>query len=66
VIVTAPRQSRALAPETMRQISDHANLITASGIEEALAMVGDASREDVIFVTGSLFLAAEARALLVR
>jgi folylpolyglutamate synthase/dihydropteroate synthase len=29
-------------------------------------MVGDASGEDAIFVTGSLFLVAEARALLVR
>lgn len=66
VIVTAPHQSRALAPETMHAVSDHANLITAPGIEAALAMVGDASRSDVIFVTGSLFLVAEARALLVR
>jgi dihydrofolate synthase/folylpolyglutamate synthase len=66
VIVTAPRQARALAPETMRAISDHANLTITPGIEAALAMVGDASRSDVIFVTGSLFLVAEARALLVR
>jgi folylpolyglutamate synthase/dihydropteroate synthase len=66
VIVTAPRQARALAPETMRQISSHPNLTTAPGIEAALAMVGDASGEDAIFVTGSLFLVAEARALLVR
>jgi dihydrofolate synthase/folylpolyglutamate synthase len=64
VIVTAARQARALAPEAMREISDHRNLSTAPGIEAALAMVGDASPEDVIFVTGSLFLVAEARSLL--
>jgi dihydrofolate synthase / folylpolyglutamate synthase len=65
VIVTAPRQARALAPETMCQISDHPNLAIAPGIEAALAMVADAAPDDVIFVTGSLFLVAEARALLV-
>jgi dihydrofolate synthase / folylpolyglutamate synthase len=64
VIVTAPRQARALAPEAMRQISDHPNLVTAPGIEAALEMVRDAAPQDVIFVTGSLFLVAEARALL--
>jgi len=63
VIVTAPRQARALAPETMRDISDHPNLVTAPNIDAALELVRDA---DVTFVTGSLFLVAEARALLVR
>jgi dihydrofolate synthase/folylpolyglutamate synthase len=64
VIATAPQQARAraLAPETMRQISDHPNLTIAPEIESALAMPTDA---DVTFVTGSLFLVAEARALLV-
>jgi dihydrofolate synthase/folylpolyglutamate synthase len=66
VIVTAPRQARALSPETMREIFDHPNLAIAPGIEAALAVVADAARDDVIFVTGSLFLVAEARALLVR
>jgi dihydrofolate synthase/folylpolyglutamate synthase len=65
VIVTAPRQARALAPDTMRQISDHANLTVAPGIEAALAMVAGAAREEVIFVTGSLFLVAEARAAII-
>jgi folylpolyglutamate synthase/dihydropteroate synthase len=63
VIVTAPKQSRALAPQSMREISDHRNLTVAPDIEAALAMSTDA---DVTFVTGSLFLVAEARALLVR
>ena len=66
VIVTAPRQARALAPETMLQISDHPNLTTAPGIEEALASAHAlAGPTDVIFVTGSLFLVAEARAVII-
>ena len=63
--VQAPRQARALAPDTMRQISDHAILTVAPGIEAALAMVAGAAREEVIFVTGSLFLVAEARAAII-
>ncbi len=65
VIVTAPRQARALAPETLRDIIDHPALSTAPTLADALALVADAAPEDAIFVTGSLFLVAEARALLV-
>ena len=64
VVVTAPKQSRALAPETMREIADHPNLSIAPDLESALAMVRDAAPIDVIFISGSLFLVAEARALL--
>ena len=66
VIVTAPRQSRALAPESMRTVTDHPNLHFAPTLEAALRAIEDANPEDVIFITGSLFLVAEARALLVR
>jgi dihydrofolate synthase/folylpolyglutamate synthase len=65
VIVTAPRQARAFSPEAMREVSDHPNLSTAATIESALEQVRNASPADVIFVTGSLFLVAEARALLI-
>jgi dihydrofolate synthase/folylpolyglutamate synthase len=61
-IVTAPHQARALAPETLREISDHPNLTIAADIEAALAIPTDA---DVTFVTGSLFLVAEARAAII-
>jgi len=61
VIVTAPRQARAMSPEAMREIADHPNLQVARTLREALATVADA---DVVFVTGSLFLVAEARELL--
>ena len=64
VIVTAPQQTRALAPEALRDIGGHPDLRTAPTLRDALALVEDASPEDVIFVTGSLFLVAEARAIL--
>ena len=65
VIVTAPRQSRALAPESLRAVADHANLLIAPTLEDALRWIEDAGPDEVIFITGSLFLVAEARALLV-
>ena len=64
VIVTAPRQARALSPESMREIVDHPNLRIAPTVDVALELVRDASAHDAIFITGSLFLVAEARAIL--
>jgi dihydrofolate synthase/folylpolyglutamate synthase len=61
VIFTAPRQTRALSPEALRDASDHPNARTAAGIVEALEMVRGGGPEDAVFVTGSLFLVAEAR-----
>ena len=61
VIVTAPQQARALAPEALRDIGGHPGLRTAPTLRDALALVEDASPDDVVFVTGSLFLVAEAR-----
>jgi dihydrofolate synthase / folylpolyglutamate synthase len=66
VIVTAPRQARALSPEAMHDISDHPALSTAPNLEAALDRVRDTTPSDVIFITGSLFLVAEARAILMR
>ena len=64
VIATAPKQSRALAPEALAEMIHHPDLRTAATLEDALAMVSDASPDEVIFITGSLFLVAEARAML--
>jgi dihydrofolate synthase/folylpolyglutamate synthase len=58
VIVTAPRQARAVAPEAVRDAAGDPNVRTAPGIAEALATV---RADDAVFVTGSLFLVAEAR-----
>ena len=65
VIVTAPRQARALSPEAIRQVVEHHDLRTAATLHDALTMVQDAAPQDVIFITGSLFLVAEAREILV-
>ena len=63
IIVTAPQQSRALAPETMREVVDHPDLRVAPNLQDALAIARRDSRpEDAIFITGSLFLVAEALA----
>ena len=64
VIVTAPRQARAMDPATLRDIAQHPDLLAAPALEDALALVADASSEDAIFITGSLFLVAEARAII--
>jgi dihydrofolate synthase/folylpolyglutamate synthase len=62
VILTAPANSRAMPPE---DIPARGARITHS-IAEAIAQLGDASDDDVVFITGSLYLAGEARALLVK
>ncbi len=63
-VLTAPSQSRALRPEAMRALIDHPSIHTANTLPEAFALVRrEAGPEDVVFVTGSLFLVAEARTL---
>ena len=64
VIVTAPQQPRALYPDAILQLVEHPDLRTAPSLREALDLVGDAGPEDAIFITGSLYLVGEARALL--
>jgi dihydrofolate synthase/folylpolyglutamate synthase len=66
IIATAPRQPRAVLPETIRELAEHAAVETAPRLEDALARARAASPEDAVFVTGSLFLVGEARALLCR
>jgi dihydrofolate synthase/folylpolyglutamate synthase len=59
VILTAPKQPRAMSPEVLREMLVHPNVRTASGLEEALGMVNGTA-----FVSGSLFLVGEAEQLL--
>jgi dihydrofolate synthase / folylpolyglutamate synthase len=67
VILTAPRQSRALRPESIRDLADHPDMQVTADLSAALALAAAAAApEDAIFVTGSLFLVGEARALLVQ
>ncbi|HTC87860.1 MAG TPA: folylpolyglutamate synthase/dihydrofolate synthase family protein [Bryobacteraceae bacterium] len=66
IILTAPNNSRAMPPE---EIPAPGARVTHS-IAEAIAVLAEADRdanpEDVVFITGSLYLAGEARALLVK
>ena len=57
--------ARAVARGHPCKSSEHHDLRTAATLHDALAMVQDATPEDVIFITGSLFLVAEAREILV-
>jgi len=66
VIVTASDQPRAVRPELIRDLVSHPRLRIAPRLAEALEMARQAAPEDVVFVTGSLFLVGEARALLVQ
>lgn len=66
VIVTAPAHPRAVRPEAIRELADHPRLRCAPALADALEMTKAAAPEDVIFITGTLFLVGEARALLVQ
>jgi dihydrofolate synthase/folylpolyglutamate synthase len=64
VIATAPRQSRAVDPDTIRDLADHPCVRTAPNLATALEMARPSPPDHVIFITGSLFLVGEALALL--
>jgi dihydrofolate synthase/folylpolyglutamate synthase len=67
IIATAPHYSRALNPETLSRVWTDDNLRTAPDLTAALTILHEEARkEDVVFITGSLFLVGEARAMLVR
>ncbi|HCC55651.1 MAG TPA: bifunctional folylpolyglutamate synthase/dihydrofolate synthase [Solibacterales bacterium] len=62
VIVTAPRQPRALDPASYREVVEHPKLVEAVDLPAALERVQGSP--DPVFISGSLFLVAEARDLL--
>jgi dihydrofolate synthase/folylpolyglutamate synthase len=64
VIATAPRQSRAVDPDTIRDLADHPCVRIAPDLAAALEMARRSPPDHVIFITGSLFLVGEALALL--
>jgi dihydrofolate synthase/folylpolyglutamate synthase len=66
VIVTAPGFARALRPKALVEASDHPSIQVARDVRAALEMVSAADPSDVVFITGSLYLVGEARALLVK
>jgi dihydrofolate synthase/folylpolyglutamate synthase len=63
LIVTAPDQTRALRAEAILEMEPHGNARTAKDVRAALAMERNC---DVLFLTGSLYLVGEARAILVQ
>ena len=62
VILTAPDNSRAMPPE---DIPAPGATVTHT-VGEAMALLKEAAADDVIFITGSLFVVGEARRLLVQ
>jgi dihydrofolate synthase/folylpolyglutamate synthase len=66
VIVTAPGSARALRPEALVAASDHPSIQVAQDLPRALDLAQAADPSDVVFLTGSLYLVGEARALLVK
>lgn len=63
LIVTAPDQTRALRAEAILEMEPHGNARIAADVGAALAMERSC---DVLFLTGSLYLVGEARAILVQ
>ena len=66
VIVSAQLQARAMWPVVFGVISDHPTRALPPISEAALAMLAECPPADAIFITGSLFLVAEARRMLVQ
>jgi dihydrofolate synthase/folylpolyglutamate synthase len=67
LILTAPDAPRALDPRSLAPVSGHPRPRTAVNLAAALAIVrAEAAPADAVFITGSLFLVGEARALLVQ
>jgi dihydrofolate synthase / folylpolyglutamate synthase len=62
VILTAPDNSRAMPPE---DIAWPSATVTHS-VREAVSMLDQVAPGDVVFITGSLFVVGEARALLMK
>ncbi|HUQ95485.1 MAG TPA: folylpolyglutamate synthase/dihydrofolate synthase family protein [Bryobacteraceae bacterium] len=67
LILTAADSARSLAPESLLPLTAHPRATIAPNLAAALELArAGASPDDAIFISGSLFLVGEARALLVR
>ncbi|MEZ5353792.1 MAG: folylpolyglutamate synthase/dihydrofolate synthase family protein [Bryobacteraceae bacterium] len=66
-VVLVPIDSpRAVRPEALRPLFTHARVSESNRLEDTLSMVRRAAAgDDVVFVTGSLYLVGEARRILV-
>lgn len=61
VILTAPHMARAMEPEAIQAIVDHPAIQVTHDLGTALGALQKSQPEDVIFITGSLYLVGEAR-----
>lgn len=66
LVLTAPESPRALRPAVIRDFLDRPGVRIAENVAQAIQMMQPAQENDVLFITGSLFLVGEARALLVK
>lgn len=67
LVLTRPDSTRSLAPESLVAIAGHPRVRVTAGLREAWEVVaGEAAETDVVFISGSLYLVGEARALLVQ
>jgi dihydrofolate synthase/folylpolyglutamate synthase len=66
LILTAPANARAMRPEDIPAPDARVIPSVTHSIAEAIELLAGATPQDVIFITGSLYLAGEARALLVK
>ena len=64
LIFTTPNQARAFHAREIREISGETRARVIDSPAEALAFALQAPEEDVVFITGSLYLVGEVRALL--
>ncbi len=65
VILTAPDSPRAAQPESLRALFGHPSTRVAARLAQALEWLPEVGPQDLVVITGSLFLVGEARALLV-
>lgn len=63
VIVTGINFPRALRPETILEMSPHENATITQSVAEAMDLARTAPADVAVFISGSLFLVGEARAL---
>ena len=64
LILTAPDFPRAVRSDALLEIADHPNAVAASNVPAAIELAYQAPKEAAVFFTGSLFVVAEALALL--
>ena len=66
LVLTAPEQTRALAPAEIAKLPAAGQARVVPNLTEALQVIHQAAPGDVVFITGSLYLVGEARPILRR